>query len=358
LSNGKGQIVGKSFVELIKPESSIVFKDKLPVINGKQFYPLGMYMPWPGKRDGKVIPEQSAEQALKDIDAIVASGMNTLVLNHPKWYTAKSGKVLDKAAKLGMYMLCATNRDLYSQVENKYKNIIGWVGADEPEGRKEFTPDAMRKDYFDRKKWNTSLPIFMNHMWISAVHDYLGARDIVATDPYCFGKDHDMSKIVNFIRATRKSCGDVLPCWVILQTHKIPGHMYVPSPQQMRCQTFLALLLGADAVLYYSTATPEAQNWHLLSDPNSAATWQSMTPLMKEVKNKLPMFRQKAIKRSEPGDPCENEGIFWMIGLLNGKKTLTVINTKNRKVDFKLPIEVADLPTSFPAYSVNFYNAK
>jgi hypothetical protein len=358
LNNAKGQMAGKGSVEFIKPQSPIVFKDKLPVINGKQIYPLGMYMPWPNKRDGKVIPEQSAEQILKDLNEIAASGMNTVVLSHPKWYAAQSGKTLDKATSLGLYMLCAANRDLYPQLVRKYNNIIAWVGADEPEGGKDFTPDAMRKDYLDRKKWDTSLPIFMNHMWISAVHDYLGARDIVSTDPYCFGKGFDMSKIVNFIRETQNSCGDVMPCWVILQAHKIPGHMYVPSPEQMRCQTFLALLLGADAILYYSTATPETKNWHLMTDQKSVPTWKSMKKLMGDVKEKLPMFRNKPIKCSEPGDPCENEGIFWRLGVLNGQKILTVINTQSRKVDFKLPVEAENLPKAFVPYSVNFYKVK
>jgi hypothetical protein len=126
----------------------------------------------------------------------------------------------------------------------------------------------------------------------------------------------------------------------------------------MRCQTFLALLLGADAILYYSTATPETKNWHLMTDQKSVPTWKSMKKLMGDVKEKLPMFRNKPIKCSEPGDPCENEGIFWRLGVLNGQKILTVVNTQSRKVDSKLPVEAENLPEAFVPYSVNFYKVK
>ncbi len=350
--------VAAGTLTLHRPESPVRFHNRLPVVKGKEIFPLGIYLPWPNERDGKIIELQSAEQSLKDLPLLADTGFNLVVVPYPKFYAAKCEKIMELANRLNMLAVCSAEPSLYREIGKKFPNVIAWVGPDEPEinpDKANHTPEKLRKDYEDRKVICNDRPIVMNHSRPVAFGSYAGCRDILMSDPYTFGKVYsDAGRISHFIREMRNQTGNAVPNWVVLQLYKIKDDMYLPSPQQMRCQTFMALMLGADGIFYYSTATPETPGWHLLTDPESAATWKSIKPLFEEVRRRLTLFRNPAIAQSKPDDAIEKAGLLWRVGIAEGKKILTIINYTGREVKYKFRPEGFIPPEKIPPYAVIF----
>ena len=352
LKNSSAQ--APEFVEIEKLSSPTSFnKYKWPIVNGKTFFPMGMMMPWPNTRNGKVVPEQTAELVLQDLDKINAAGFNSVVLSCPQWYIKTAIKTLDKAERLGLYFLWnGASIDMKAKYAKRYSRLLAWYDVDEPEGHATM-PKNMRKGYLKSQyKSKVKYPSLANHMWISALSEYYGSRDIVATDPYTIGPGRSLGQVVEYVRAMRKSCGDILPCWTILQFHPLGKQLKVPTSTQMRCQTFLALIAGVDGIFYYSTATPEEKGWRLFNDPVGEKTWQSMHKLTKDVSKYSKIYKTSPLKASNACDKCEKAGIFWRLDQNVKGKILTVINSNKDEVSCKLPLRSKKVPAKLAPYSV------
>ncbi len=337
-----------------KVDSPVSFTDYcLPIIGGKTFFPMGMMMPWPNERAGKVIPEQSAEQIYKDLDLVKEAGFNTVILACPPVYAQKAMKTIEKATQLGMYLVWSgASSQMHSRYAGKYSNMLAWYGSDEPEGRGAVAAEMIRK--YNAQQDKVKYPTLVNHMWLSAFDQYCGCRDILVSDPYVVkGHESCFAKVVKYIREMRRSSGGIIPCWTILQFHRLDKFkLTVPTPEQMRCQTFLAILARVDGIFYYCTATPEQKDWHLLTDPNGLKTWKSMPKLTKEVEKYSQIFMKMPLKSSHEGDKCESLGIFWRIDKVGNKKLLTLINSNGKEVKCPLSITGADIPKKLKPYAV------
>ncbi len=334
----------RRYVEFIKPKTQIKFEGPKHLnINGEEIFVIGVWLPWPNIRAGRVIPEQSADQICKDLREIAKKGFNVVLLQTPNWYAKEAFKEIVEADKLGLKIFAHSNGIpiLSKLFESEYNpsNLIGWIITDEPEDDKEAGPDAIRKVYFETKRKYPHYLCIVNHMWISAIEEYVGCRDVVSMDPYCIGPSYSFSMIPEFIRAMKRGTGGVIPCWVILQMHKIEGIYTLPTPAQMRAQSYLALLAGADGLIYYSTATPETPNWHIMKDPESRPLWEYMGELIREIKKNIKWFTDgKIIVSSHKNDMWEKNGIYWQVRKQKDEKVgIVVINANNKSVNISIP---------------------
>lgn len=321
-----------------KVDSPLRFANRRWIVNGEEFFPIGLYLPWPNERDGVIIPEQSAEQAMRDLPAIASVGFNAVTVSAPEFYRVEAEQLLDRAAELGLQAFCAAPPDLYGRLGQRHGNILGWLGPDEPEINPDganFTPEKMRSDYAFRKQFPDALPILMNHSRPAAFDVYRQCRDFAMTDPYTFGRDyHDITRVLHFVREQRRSMSEALPCVVILQIFKLPeGVMRLPTATEMRAQVFLAAALGVDGIYLYSTATPETPGWHLLHSPDSAALWAALPAIWSDLRPMLPVYRRTPKATSQPGDDAESRLVFWRLDHDGGREILTVINLADSEVD-------------------------
>ena len=350
--------VKPEYLQIEKHDSKVLFsKYKWPVLKGKEFFPLGMMMPWPNLRNGKVIYENSAKLVLQDLDKVKNSGFNSVILAAPQWYMKEAVKTLDKAQKLGLNLVWSgASMKLKKEYCDRYSNLFAWYGMDEPEGHSILPADARRYYMKTRSLSAQKYPLLATHMWTSALPEYLGSRDIVVTDPYMVGEGRFLGQVVEYVRAMKASCGDVLPCWTILQFHKLGKQLKVPTPKQMRCQTFLALIAGIDGIFYYSTATPEEKGWRLFNDPVGSKTWKSMKKLNSDVMKYSKIYRNAPLKASKTKDSCEKTGVYWRLDLVGGKKILTVINSNEKSIKCKLPLRGINKSLSLAPYEVKIVN--
>lgn len=339
LEQSSGDTAELEFTRVISP---VAFRNRRFLVNDEEFFPLGVYLPWPAEVDGAVISEQSASQWLRDLPRIAEAGFNFVTISAPPHYRTESDRVLTLAQELGLPCFVAAAPQDYSELAVRYPGILGFLGPDEPELNPDaanFTPAALAGDYAERKRHYPNLPILVTHSRPQAFDAYIGTRDLAMTDPYTFGEEyHDINRVEHFVRELRRSSSEALPCIAILQMYQLPGNvMRLPNPVEMRCQLFLAAALGADGILLYTTATQETAGFHVIDAPEGHALWDSFPETLRELRRWLPLYRQRPLAESAPLAGA----LYWQLNCDGDRRILTLINK-------------SDAPVSTAALSLEF----
>jgi hypothetical protein len=152
-----------AFAQLPSPSKVAFDAAGITLINGKPFFPIGMF---------NYAPETAA---LADIHK---QGFNTLVATteHHK------PEHLALISSYGLRVICPPT-DAWLEPAKKDPAMLAWYLADEPEGHGQ-TPAALREKYLELKKNDPNHPITLDHFLLDSLAPYKDDADVTMTSYY------------------------------------------------------------------------------------------------------------------------------------------------------------------------------
>jgi len=138
-----------------------------------------------------------------------------------------------------------------------------WYLDDEPHGPGR-QPDDITRQYEQWARWDPTHPMFLLHNRPAEFVRYAPACDIFATDSYPIrtGDDAPLRPVAAWTRAAVDSVFGRKPVWIALQCYTVKavseagksrdGVPRLPTEEELRCLSYLALAEGARGLLWYA----------------------------------------------------------------------------------------------------------
>lgn len=286
-----------------------------------------------------------------ELENIKAAGFNFSVI---PWRMA-SQIVMDKAAASGMMVMIHSRSLEYGserygfwehavQKFGAHPALLGWHTVGKPDA--ELNPPAVLKSLYDYLvKLDPHHPVMTSLTMPSLMADYAPANDIVMvwSDPLPLSGVSTVGMMLDQARAAV----DPRPVWAIIQA---VGHHWswdseldpegdgrVPTPDEVRCMSYTALIHGARGLLYYAyvlDAGNRGKPYRLTQD--APALWTSLIRLNRELAWIEPLFVQGTwhpltLSTTEPVHLA-----YWVCG---DKVMLVAANTSDEPAlqTFRLP---------------------
>ncbi|WP_431222009.1 carbohydrate-binding protein CenC [Serratia sp. L9] len=228
------------------------------ILRGRQrFFPLGLYA------------NMTSDEHLS---RIAMAGFNTLLNYH-----YGSGKdpysFFSQARKHGLQVIFSL-KDLYAGTQfapptrQPYSRLAQWTVErlkDQPnllawyindELGPEFLPVIEARDLQIKRldRHHPTLQVLNKTGYLNA---YFNSSDILATDPYPVGTDRDLTRTFHYSRLTKQAARGAKGSWIVIQIMDHAAYdsrraPHQPSEQEVRNQAWLALIGGAQGLLFYS----------------------------------------------------------------------------------------------------------
>jgi hypothetical protein len=238
--------------------------------------------------------------ARADFAELAAAGFNAVQLSAPDW--ASLEPLLRRAGEEGLRALLAFHSPvaqkeirenaLYSPI---CKGVVhAWYLDDEPEGRS-VSPKSVRRsrDLLRRMGFREPGAIALLRSW--RIRDYAPAADVFMSDPYPvpFNPLSWQGTALDEIRDTIGGDPEK-QAWAVIQAFgwqyssaqaRATGLARVPTPEEVRALTYVALCHGAEGLYYY---TYGGGRYRIEDHPD---LWQGLKSTVREVRNLLPLLR-------------------------------------------------------------------
>jgi len=259
-ADGRTLLAQKENIRVISPsgysKKVTVDEHRRLIVDGKPFYPVGIYL---------------AEATQEDMERISKAGFNT-ILSYRYGYESDATRYMNCAQKNNLKVIYSI-KDLYDgalwfpkrgktsvQLTREYVNrfrdhpaLLAWNTNDE------FGPEWMPKlslMYQLVSELDPNHPVYMVHNAPGEYPCYYPVTDIFATDPYPV-PSRPLTEVSEWVEWAIKAMKNNKPVWAVLQLHdqgyydKVSGGRE-PSYEEQRCMTYLAIVHGAQGILYYS----------------------------------------------------------------------------------------------------------
>lgn len=302
-------------------------KDGFLVVDGKPYFPIGMYT----LQDGKGTNHDRVLQEAHD------AGFNTTVLYA---YTVDTvTPLLDAAARHGIKAFVyptipfsvrkepLTDAQAVADVKARVDHpaVLGWYLVDEPEGIGKSSVAMARDLYQLVKQADTEHPCSVVIMSPKAGADYCLCQDVIWTDPYPV-PGSPAKRVADVVKGCVDAMTDGKPVWVVPQAFdwsvwnkgKITGE-HRPTDAEERCMTYLALVHGAKGVIYWAHT---ASRYYIEDYPSH---WAYMKRLAGELRDLSPILLTPNAKRSVRVSPT-NASIDTMVKEVGGQVYLFAVN--------------------------------
>ncbi|MDD2709043.1 MAG: sugar-binding protein [Verrucomicrobiae bacterium] len=361
------------------------------LVNGEPFFPMGIY----------TVPEGNLAK-IRD------TGFNTVTYFFPKdiftyWFSGRTkenktmedleGEVLSyldtaHAANLkvmfDLSLLWIRKSSDPVNVENikkvkqavlKFKDhpaLLAWGILDEPSAKK--LSDGSSVPVFLEKVWMQIKEIDPYHpVWIlldkpDDCLDYAAIGDFHQTDPYPVG-NKPLSMVSDFIKQTMVSVENKKPVGAVLQAFGEPElSRRMPTPEELRCMSYLAMIQGAKAITYfiYTDVSPhlgenlaalkpfgitrQKPGWFLLADA-CPALWSAIEKITKESKVLTPLLSAPQPHRTSLQIQSD-EPIYAVEKECPGKRCLFAANPLPREIS----VNVSSASKDFKKARILFEN--
>jgi len=144
-----------------------------------------------------------------------------------------------------------------------YPGVAFWYVDDEPHGPGR-QPEDMLAVYEQWARWDPTHPCFLLHNRPPEFRRYAPACDIFATDSYPLRRegDTDIMPVAAWTRAAVDAVANRKPVWIALQCYTTRSTEEatagrdmlprLPTIDELRCMSYLALAEGARGLLYYA----------------------------------------------------------------------------------------------------------
>ena len=258
-------------VKRSKPAKGSVGKHHEMLVNGKPFFPLGLYY---------VNKEELADAA--------KGGFNCAQV----WASSvdKTRPYLKEAERLGIHVVTelsdiprgqASYDELQKRVEwlKKEPSLLSYYIVDEPNVSSKANPALVRRAYNDLKVMDPEHPVFYVDCLPQQLREYEQGVDILAVDPY-----QQPEGVRDWVTTAVQASDSRKPVWAVLGAFPIPyisGYPDAPSAEYIRCCVYTSLISGAKGILYFSY---RYEQFNL----RKSRLWQPLVQLNKEINAMLP----------------------------------------------------------------------
>ena len=300
------------------------------IVNGKPFFPLGMYTSGKNRRDDYVkgpfncvmpysMPDKEA------MDFYHTNGVKVI-------YTLKD--VYHGASRLFRNTI-KTDEDERKFIAKKvkmFKNhpaLLAWYVNDE-------LSIALKKRLTARRELMEKLdgghPTWAVVYQIENLREYMPTCDIIGTDPYPVPK-RPLSMVTDWTRKTVDAYYGKRPVWQVPQAYD-PGAAKggrMPTAEEMRQMSWQCVAAGANGLVYYSFGTIVKTN---NATPFEKA-WADVCTAASEIKKYIPVLLSVEPAPSVTGAPAAWSVRTWR---KDGNVYLLVVNAQNAAASAELAL--------------------
>lgn len=292
------------------------------IVDGKPFFPLGMY--WSAVTE-------------RDLDVYKDSPFNCLMPYH-----APNRAQMDMCAARGLKVIYnVVGRDLSdgSAIRRfrEHPALLAWYLNDERPIAERAQLTAAR-DFAaahdpDHPGW---IAIYQH----GEVRDYLPTSDVIGTDPYPLYL-LPIGMVSEWTRDTRKGLMGLKPMWQIPQVfdkgaypsnRKIPGICRPPTFDDMRNMAWQCLAGGANGLIFYSFFDLREMD----KTTPFEKRWGEVKRMAEEIKGYEPFFLST---EPSPAVSADNDAVACCGWRLNGRLLTVVVNTLREPVKVKVTAE-------------------
>lgn len=247
--------------------------DGIALVNGKPFFPLGI---WLYSLDKNVMADIHEHR----FNTVIGSGSNS----------DQIGMIADN----GLMAVPVYSEDFFKSAWNS-PALLAWYLSDEPEGHNK-TPKQLRQDYLALKSRDPNHPIGLDHYLWQALTKYQDCCDFTMTDvyPILANRDGTIDNVGKFVDEAHRIHGPGWPHWCFIQDFggkdTDNGKWAQPLPFEVRCMTFIALAHRATGIMYFSY-------W-----PQAPETWASISSLNRNLERIIPWLAAKGVELPAKSD--------------------------------------------------------
>ncbi len=306
--------------------------DKTCYVNGKPFFPIGLYHVSPAAVSSinvgtrlAGLPEVDLWDSMKQVKQ---HGFNVI---HHTW-GMPTDEYLQKAEEQGLWVVPEVASPTAEQVAtaNKFSNILMWYGSDEPSGeRLIWIRDALAKT----SKLDPNRPVSAAVCSPDLFKPALQGFDFVMMDPYLI-RYSPLSGIANWIQKGNDACNGTKPIWMVPQAFTIGNSPWSePTGEELRCEAYISLVHGVKGFIWYAFWTseqwkdnPKGRNQWFLPD---SKLWDYFTILNKEVSDMAPVY---LTGKSKGPISCSSKEIHTNQWTYKGKTYVMAVNPTNKTV--------------------------
>jgi hypothetical protein len=294
-------------------------------VNGTPFIPVGVY-DVNGREDALWVREAGLNCAESMLDGISLWAPEA-GLRYVRWMIARM----------------KTEAEISALVESGRKDPynLAWYTFDEP-NEVDVSPSQCREVYEIVKDMDPERPVILTvspaywyHPW--AYSDYADACDVMLTDPYPIEIGHGIGidYVSEAIERARRDSGK--PVWAVLQAFPWPGKR-MPTPQEVRCMTYQAIVHGASGVFYY-TYRVDGWNYSLTDTP----LWGEIGSLAREISG------LSGALASSGSEAMVDSGIHFCEKRVGNTTCLIAVNVaqEGRAFEYALPAQVSRVEVAF-----------
>lgn len=274
----------------LHPEPVVRFDERnVCHVRGKPFFPLGMYhVAWRASKDQML-------QCLQDLSDL---GFNTVhnSCTDPDVYA----EVLDRAQALGLMVIpegVAKRPDVMKRFMT-HPAILAWNSGDEPDCHNS-PPERVLESIQAVHDVDPAHPCYTTVANPDVLIHYGPVADIFSTDPYPVARGRkDVAAVELNTRRALDAVQGTKPLWIVPQCFGYPdGPWDIPTPAQERAMTYLALIGGANGLIWY---VYDDVKFKLMDHPELAAMMKQLTGEIKLLTPAL-LEGQHAAQRFEAG---------------------------------------------------------
>ncbi len=325
------------------------------ILDGKPFFPLGLYIITPAE---------------KDIDRIESAGFNCLLP-----YALVNKKTLDYIDSKNLKVIYnvqgkipgspeseknASFEKLISELK-QHRSIIAWYINDEvPLAR--LSELIYRRDLLE--KLDPERPTLTVLCQLNEIGYYLQSLDIVGTDPYPIPKKPAFMA-AEWTRLTGEGSMNCHAVWQVPQMFNWAAHrgdpkmkkIYrAPTYNEMRGMAWMCIANGANGLLFYSyhslqhlDKTIDEGGQALVREPFDDR-WKDVTQMAGEIRKWIPVLLQKPSPIEVKQNSKNNHQILFRLYGTEKETHLLIVNGSpdNQVSDFMVPkdvmVQTSDLP--------------
>lgn len=231
------------------------------LVSGKPFFPIGIFT---YSADSTVMAELKRQN------------FNTIIAVTPEHRPDQ----LDFFFRKGMMVVAPARTNWLAQAPG-HPALLAWYLEDEPEGHNQ-SPADMRRRFDQAKALDPNHPVGLCHFLWEALANYKDAAEFTMTSTYPLTSNYDtpITHVGLFMDRARSIHGQSWPHWPFIQVFGGPdtdgGRWRQPTPPEVRCMVYIALVHRANGILYFSY-------W-----PRAKSTWAEVGVLNREIRQMAP----------------------------------------------------------------------
>jgi hypothetical protein len=213
--------------------------------------------------------------------------------------------------------------------------VLAWEIVDEPHGFGGVGPEELQQAYDLIHSLDPYHPIFVNFYVAGYSTLCLNALDILGRDPYPVPRE-PLGMVATSVEEMARLSGGTKPLWITLQAFSEPPAFTRPTFMQVRCMTYLALLRGANGLLYFLYGYPGCPAGEPMPDAYPSL-WGEFPRLAREIPALLPILAASPGKDggSVPNITVEttSPGLEWSLREYKGHLHLLAVNATPRPLE-------------------------